>query len=100
MALGPRAKRLGETGRAVVHLQVDGVAIEALEGDTVLTAILLSTGRTGTDAFNKTIQAGFCLMGSCQSCWIWTADARRLRACDTEVQEGLKLFTRCDGIDL
>jgi len=97
MASGPRAKRLGETGRIVVHLEIDGVPIEALEGDTVLTAILLSTGQTGTDAFNKTTQAGFCLMGSCQTCWVWSDDAQRVRGCDTEVQEGLKLFTTNDG---
>ncbi len=100
MASEPHAKRLGETDRDLVRLQVDRVAIEALEGDTVLTAILLSTGQTGTDAFNKTSQAGFCLMGACQSCWIWTADGQRLRACDTEVQEGLKLFTRSAEVGL
>ena len=99
MPLEPRAKRLGEIDRTPVHLYVDSIAVEALEGDTVLTAILLSTGRTGSDSFNKTNEAGFCLMGSCQSCWIWTADGRRLRACDTEVQDGLKLFTRSDRID-
>ncbi|MEM7731639.1 MAG: (2Fe-2S)-binding protein [Pseudomonadota bacterium] len=93
MTVTPRAKRLSETDREVVTLHIDGIATRALAGDTLLTAILLSRGRTGTDAFNKTTQAGFCLMGACQSCWVWTTDGQRLRACDTPVQESLKIFT-------
>ncbi len=88
-----RAKRLSELDREVVSLHIDGTAVKALAGDTILTAILLSTGQTGTDAFNHTNQAGFCLMGACQSCWVWTAEGQRLRACDTQVQEGFQIFT-------
>ena len=89
----PRAKRLSELDREVVSLHVDGTAVKALAGDTILTAILLGTGQTGTDAFNHTKQSGFCLMGACQSCWVWTAEGQRLRACDTQVQEGFQFFT-------
>ncbi len=97
MAPRPRAKRLGAIDRRSVHLQVDGIAVQALEGDTVLTAILLHGGKTGADAFNQTKQAGFCLMGACQSCWVWTSNAQRLRACDAEVKEGLEVFTTSKG---
>jgi D-hydroxyproline dehydrogenase subunit gamma len=86
------AKRLSELDREGVSLHVDGTAVKALAGDTILTAILRSTGQTGTDAFNHTKQSGFCLMGACQSCWVWTAEGQRLRACDTQVQEGFKIF--------
>ena len=89
----PRAKRLSELDRQVVSLHVDGTLVKALAGDTILTALLLNTGQTGTDAFNHTIQAGFCLMGACQSCWVWTTEGERLRACDAQVQEGLQIFT-------
>jgi len=90
----PRAKRLSELDREVVSLHVDGTLVKALAGDTILTALLLNTGQTGTDAFNHTIQAGFCLMGACQSCWVWTTEGERLRACDAQVQEGLQIFTK------
>ncbi|HCV75331.1 MAG TPA: NAD(FAD)-dependent dehydrogenase, partial [Pseudomonas sp.] len=33
------------------------------------------------------------LMGACQDCWVWTADGERLRACGTEVREGLQILT-------
>lgn len=89
----PRAKRLNETNRASVSLLIDDIPIEALVGDTVLTAILLSTGQTGRDAFNQTKKAGFCLMGACQSCWVWTATGQRFRACETPVQQGLQIYT-------
>lgn len=95
----PHAKRLDETDRRIVHLQIDGIEIEALEGDTVLTAVLLSTGQTGTDVFNQSDEAGFCLMGACQSCWIWTSCGGHLRACDMAVEDGLKLFTKPNGLD-
>ncbi len=93
MSPKPRAKRLSETNRAIVSLQIDNVPVEALAGDTLLTAILLSTGQTGRDAFNQTRQAGFCLMGACQSCWVWSAAGQRFRACDTPVQQGLQIYT-------
>lgn len=91
--MAPRAHRLNETDRAPVSLRIDGALVEALDGDTVLTALLLNTGQTGKDAFNGTRLAGFCLMGACQSCWVWTDDGQRLRACDTLVEEGLAIFT-------
>lgn len=94
----PRAKRLSETEREGVSLHIDGIAVRALAGDTVLTAILLSTGQTGADPFNHTKQAGFCLMGACQSCWVWTAEGQRLRACDTLVQDGAQIFTDGAGM--
>lgn len=93
MAPKPHAKRLGETERAPMTLRVDGATVEALAGDTLLTAILLGTARTGADAFNQTHQAGFCLMGACQSCWVWTVKGQRLRACETSVQEGMQIDT-------
>lgn len=100
MVRTPQAKRLGETDRDVVRLQVDGCDIEGLEGDTVLTAILLNAGRTSLDAFTQTAQAGFCLMGACQSCWVWMGDAQRVRACDTLIEEGMQVLTHSDGASL
>jgi predicted molibdopterin-dependent oxidoreductase YjgC len=44
--------------------------------------------------FGEGRRAGFCLMGACQDCWVWTAAGERLRACSTEVREGLAIVTR------
>jgi NADH dehydrogenase/NADH:ubiquinone oxidoreductase subunit G len=39
------------------------------------------------------VRSGFCLMGACQDCWVWTEDGERLRACTTVVREGLRVTT-------
>ncbi len=41
-----------------------------------------------------TPRAGFCLMGACQDCWVWTPQGQRLRACATPVTEGMAICTR------
>jgi NADH dehydrogenase/NADH:ubiquinone oxidoreductase subunit G len=39
------------------------------------------------------MSAGFCLMGACQDCWIWDDDGRRLRACTTYAEQGMRIRT-------
>jgi hypothetical protein len=74
-----RLRRLAEQGRPTVRIEVDGEIVTALEGDSILVAALAS-GRTLRRAeFGGGDRAGFCLMGACQDCWIWTADVGRLR---------------------
>jgi predicted molibdopterin-dependent oxidoreductase YjgC len=90
----PLFRRIGEGGRAVVPIEVDGVPIPAREGDTLLVAILANGDRARTSEFGDGARAGFCLMGACQDCWVWTADGARLRACTTPVAAGLKIVTR------
>ena len=86
-------RRLDAADRSPVHMTIDGSDVVALEGDTLLTAILLAGGKTGRDDFTGTDQAGFCLMGACQSCWVWIDGHRRVRACEIEAQEGLTIVT-------
>jgi predicted molibdopterin-dependent oxidoreductase YjgC len=38
-------------------------------------------------------RAGFCLMGACQDCWVWTPEGQRLRACSTTVEPGMRVLT-------
>ena len=45
-----RFRRLDETGRAPVRLQVDGQEVTALEGDTLMVATP-SSGRNGAPGF-------------------------------------------------
>lgn len=91
--LSGRLVRLGETDRAPVALTIDRRAATALAGDSVLTAVLTQAVRLGTSAFGGTARAGFCLMGACQDCWVWTADGTRLRACTTAVAPGMDIRT-------
>jgi len=85
--------RLAETARAPVRLEADGKTIVALEGDTVLVALLGSVGHLRHSEFGDGVRSGFCLMGACQDCWIWTEDGERVRACTTPVREGLRVIT-------
>lgn len=88
-----RFVRLAETDRPAVVLTVDGEEVVALEGDSLLVAILASRGRLRRSEFGGGARAGFCMMAACQDCWVWTADGRRLRACDTPVAKGLAILT-------
>ncbi|QVN23242.1 (2Fe-2S)-binding protein [Burkholderia pyrrocinia] len=89
-----RFVRLAETGRDPVAFRVDGRTVNGLEGDTLLVAMLTQTGHVRQSEFGPEARAGFCLMGACQDCWVWTADGERLRACTTAVQPGLDIVTR------
>ena len=77
-----------------VCLTLDGRAVTALAGDTVLTAILLHQARVRTAEFDGGDRAGFCLMGACQDCWVRLADGRPMRACTTLVADGMALVTQ------
>jgi NADH dehydrogenase/NADH:ubiquinone oxidoreductase subunit G len=85
--------RVAETERPRVAITIDGVAAEALEGDTVLTALLVHGRRLRDSDFGDGPRAGFCLMGACQDCWVWTADGERLRACTTPAESGMRILT-------
>jgi predicted molibdopterin-dependent oxidoreductase YjgC len=89
-----RFRRLAETERPAVSLEIDGVAVTALAGDTLQVAILTHTGALRDSEFDNGRRAGFCLMAACQDCWVWTADGERLRACSTEVADGMRIVTR------
>ena len=88
-----RFVRLGETARAKVSIVIDGQSVEALEGDTLLTAMLCSVRHVRQSEFGVEKRAGFCLMGACQDCWVWTDEGERLRACTTVVEAGMSLAT-------
>jgi predicted molibdopterin-dependent oxidoreductase YjgC len=86
--------RIAETARAPVQLQADGRTLNALEGDTLMVALLSNVGHLRHSEFGDGVRAGFCLMGACQDCWVWTEDGERLCACTTEVREGLRIVTQ------
>ena len=90
----PGFHRLAETARPRVTLEVDGVAVTALAGDTLQVAILANAAALRESEFGDGPRAGFCLMAACQDCWVWTAEGERLRACSTTVAEGMRIVTR------
>jgi len=87
-------QRVAEQGRRVVRFTLDGRAVEALEGDTILTAMLTNGDRLRRSEFADTPRAGFCLMGACQDCWVRTEEGERLRGCGTFIQEGMRLVSQ------
>ncbi|MDQ2186177.1 (2Fe-2S)-binding protein [Alcaligenaceae bacterium A4P071] len=89
----PLLIRLVEHARAAVDFEIDGQACRALQGDTLLTAILTQTERLRVSEFEHRARAGFCLMGACQDCWIDTVEGERLRACSTFVAPGMRIRT-------
>jgi D-hydroxyproline dehydrogenase subunit gamma len=88
-----RFVRLAEVERAPVYLFIDGRPVQALAGDTVMVAVLNNVRRLRHSEFGDGERAGFCLMGACQDCWVWTADGERLRACTTVVGEDMHIVT-------
>ena len=92
--MSQRFVRLGETNRVRVRIIVDGHPVEALKGDTLMVAVLNNARQLRESEFGDGKRAGFCLMGACQDCWVWTADGERLRSCTTVVEEGMNIVTR------
>jgi predicted molibdopterin-dependent oxidoreductase YjgC len=88
-----RFARLAETDRRTVRFFVDGVETEALEGDTLLVAILAAGKQLRHSEFGDGNRAGFCLMGSCQDCWVSTESGERIKSCATNVEPGMRVCT-------
>ena len=86
--------RLAETQREPLSFFIDGHEVTALQGDTVLTAVLIQQRRVRESEFSGAPRAGFCLIGACQDCWMRTEDGTRLRACSTPVSAGMRVVTR------
>jgi len=89
-----RFLRLAETERPTVQFVVDGRRAQGLEGDTLLVALMCAGAHLRESEFGDGPRAGFCLMGACQDCWVWTDDGRRLRACTTTLQADHRIVTR------
>lgn len=92
--MNQRFVRLAETNRQRVRIVIDGQAADALAGDTLMVALLNNTRELRESEFGDGKRAGFCLMGACQDCWVWTANGARLRACTTVVEEGMHIITK------
>ncbi len=88
-----RFVRLAETQRSEIGLLIDGRQARALEGDTLLVALLSNTRHLRHCEFGSGVRCGFCLMGACQDCWVRDESGQRLRACTTVAREGMAIHT-------
>ncbi|MDT8857815.1 (2Fe-2S)-binding protein [Paracoccaceae bacterium Fryx2] len=93
----PRFHRV-DTGasRTAVPVCIDGQAVTALAGDTLLTVLIQHRGALRRAEFGGGLRAGFCAMGACQDCWITLAGGTRVRACSTLVEPGMTIVTDLD----
>ncbi|ARP94531.1 (2Fe-2S)-binding protein [Bordetella genomosp. 13] len=89
----PLLNRVAETDRPTLTFTLDGRVATALAGDTLLTAVLTQAERLRVSEFSGAPRAGFCMMGACQDCWVQLEDGRRVRACGTFVEAGMKVRT-------
>ncbi|CAB3686967.1 (2Fe-2S)-binding protein [Paraburkholderia rhynchosiae] len=94
----PQFVRVAETQREPLRFYLDGREVSALQGDTLLTAVLMQQRRVRDSEFSGAPRAGFCLIGACQDCWMRTEDGKRLRACSTLAAEGLRVLTRIGSV--
>ncbi|MEM5459489.1 (2Fe-2S)-binding protein [Paraburkholderia phytofirmans] len=95
----PQFIRVAETRREPLHFFLDGQEVTALQGDTLLTAVLMQQRRVRESEFSGAPRAGFCLIGACQDCWMRTEDGKRVRACSTLVSEGMRVLTRLAAVE-
>ena len=79
--------------RGAIEFELNGRPCSALEGDTVLTAVLTNIAKLRESEPSGAARAGFCLMGACQDCWVQLVDGERLRACTTFVEPGMRVRT-------
>ena len=89
----PQLQRVAEMDRQLVEIEIDGWQLSAMVGDTILVAMLTQRGLLRQKQEGEAAGAGFCLMGACQDCWVWLEDGRRVRACTTYVEHGLRIRT-------
>ncbi|WP_060510540.1 MULTISPECIES: (2Fe-2S)-binding protein [unclassified Rhizobium] len=85
--------RLPAGNGASAQFTVDGYAVSARTGETVLTALRMMRSGVHNFELNAAPREGFCLMGACQDCWLWRSNGERLRACTALVEPGMQLST-------
>ena len=91
----PRVQR----GRPV-NITVDGKALEAYEGETVATALLAAGIRTFRLTRKKAEpRSVYCGMGVCYECLVTVDGVHGIRACVTQVADGMHVET-CKELEL
>jgi predicted molibdopterin-dependent oxidoreductase YjgC len=76
-----------------VEIIVDGDPVQAYSGETV-SAALMAAGRWTNQIHNGRPLAAFCNIGVCYSCLMTINGVSGVRACQTQVADGLTIKTR------
>ena len=91
---GPRLGDDVQRGCAITVF-VDDEPIEAYEGETIGAALLASGRRVlRRTPYTAAPRGLFCGMGVCFDCVVDVDGRHRLRACMTEVRDGMRISTR------
>ena len=84
--------------RLIIH--VDGRPVEAMEGQTVASALLAAGIRTlHLSSKSREPRGLYCGMGVCYECLVTVDGAHAVRACLTLVADGMQVET-CRGLEL
>jgi predicted molibdopterin-dependent oxidoreductase YjgC len=95
MRVNPSSSLLPEVQRGrPTKINVDGKPVDAYEGETVAAALLAA----GIYIFrlspkNKAPRSLFCGMGACMECLVTVNGVHNVRACMTQVVEGMQVET-------
>lgn len=94
-----KAARLDDDviGPPPVTIEVDGVNIDAIPGETLATALLAAGIRTFRRTRSDAPRGPFCNMGVCFDCVVTVDGQAGIRACMSAVREGMRVNTGADA---
>lgn len=88
-------------GDLTITFTFEGQTIQALEGDTVASALLAAGIRSFREtAVQGTSRGPFCMMGACFDCLVEIDGVSNQQACTTVVQTGMKIAKQKGPLNL
>lgn len=85
-------KKLPDPGFAKITIYIDGVEVEAEQGETVASVILRQKeAQNRTTPVNGTARAPFCMMGVCFDCLAQVNGVRSTQSCLITVKDGMRV---------
>ncbi|WP_223537833.1 (2Fe-2S)-binding protein [Pseudomonas sp. GL-B-16] len=84
--------------RADMTVRINGQAVGAAIGETVLTVIQSLGIRQVARNDHDQVSGAYCGMGVCQCCLVKIDGRHKRRACQTIVREGMNIETRANRI--
>ena len=87
----------GVTRPTAVAIEVDGVRIDAYPGESVATALLAAGVRVFRRTRSGAPRGPLCNMGVCFECVVAIDGESGMRACATQVREGMSVETGGPG---
>lgn len=91
------AKRIGTAPQTVATFTFDGHPVQAVDGDTIASAVLASGTRVLRVMEDPRDQrGGWCMVGRCSDCLVVVDGTPNVRACVTPVRDGMVVVTQRD----